>query len=325
MSMLKKCSFVFSVLACMGIFLSDAKAADYPTKTITLISPYGAGGDSDLSARVWAEFASKELGQRVIVANKTGGGGLTGTMEAARARADGYTLFLAQAGPCITIPLTTNTGGLNKNSFNFVSRFAVTYSGVVVNKDAPWKNLKEFEAAAKKSPNTLIFSDPSPTSWLTFAFRGWLNENDIKTKIVSYTSGAEAATSLIGKPDSKNSITMLFPANYNTLVNSGELKLLAVGAKNDKHPNVQTFEEQGYKGSYYAWSGIAVPANTPQAVKDKIMAVTDKITKNPEFIKAIQNLGFIVDNTSGEAFQKAVDKQYEEMTVIVKSLGYTVK
>ena len=84
--------------------------AEYPDRPITLLSPFGTGGDSDLSARLWADFAQKELGQPVLVVNKPGGGGLTGTLEAAKAKPDGYTLFLGQAGPCIVIPLISKVG-----------------------------------------------------------------------------------------------------------------------------------------------------------------------------------------------------------------------
>ena len=78
-----------------GLLTAPAQASGYPSKPIQLVSPYGAGGDSDLTARVWAEFAKKKLGQPVVVVNKTGGGGLTGSLFAAKAKPDGYTLFLA--------------------------------------------------------------------------------------------------------------------------------------------------------------------------------------------------------------------------------------
>lgn len=140
---------------------SAAYAAAYPQKPITLISPYGAGGDSDIAARVWAEFAKKELGQPVLVVNKTGGGGLTGTMFASKARPDGYTLFLGQLGPCVMLPITTKAGGLNKDSFDMVARFATSNTGVVANADSPWTTLKDFEHDAKQNPQKYTFSDPS--------------------------------------------------------------------------------------------------------------------------------------------------------------------
>lgn len=302
-------------------FSMEAKA-EYPIKPITLVSPYGAGGDSDLSARIWAEFAKKELGQPVLVVNKTGAGGLTGTLFASRAKPDGYTLFLGQAGPCIMVPLITKTGGLNQNSFDYLSRFMLTNSGVVVSADSPWNNFKEFQEAAMKEPGKYVFSSPSATSWLSLAFRSWLFQNDVKTKIVEYSSGAEAATSIIG---GHGDITFVFPPNYTSLVEAGKLKILALGTKNDAYPDVPTFEELGYKGNYFGWSGIVIPHGAPQEIKDKLIAVTDKISKNPDFIKAINNLGFTLDNTSGDAWKKQVDAQYEEMRVVLGELGFLAK
>ena len=103
-----------------GLLTVPAQASDYPSKPIQLVSPYGAGGDSDLTARVWAEFAKKKLGQPVVVVNKTGGGGLTGSLFAAKAKPDGYTLFLAQAGPNIIIPLTAKGANYSFDSFDYI-------------------------------------------------------------------------------------------------------------------------------------------------------------------------------------------------------------
>ncbi|MFQ8737175.1 MAG: Bug family tripartite tricarboxylate transporter substrate binding protein [Bilophila wadsworthia] len=125
-----------------GLLAVPAQASDYPNKPIQLVSPYGAGGDSDLTARVWAEFAKKKLGQPVVVVNKTGGGGLTGSLFAAKAKPDGYTLFLAQAGPNIIIPLTAKGANYSFDSFDYIARIMVANCAVVVNKDAPWNNLK---------------------------------------------------------------------------------------------------------------------------------------------------------------------------------------
>lgn len=308
-------------LAMVVGFSTDAKA-EYPDKPITLVSPYGAGGDSDVAARVWAEFAKKELGQPVLVVNKTGGGGLTGTLFASKAKPDGYTLFLGQAGPCVMTPLLTKTGGLNKDSFDYAARFLIANSGVVVNADAPWNTLQEFQADASKNPGKYIFSNPSATSWLALAFRSWLFQNDVDAKVVEYTSGAEAATAVMGK---HGDISFLFPPNYVSLVDAGNLKLLALGTKNDKYPNVPSFEEQGYKGSYYGWSGIVLPAGAPQEIVDRIIEVTEKISKDPAFIEAITNLGFVPNVKVGAEWKAEVDAQYAEMHDVLDELGFLAK
>ncbi len=321
MSFVKRVLCSVLATACLVGFTSQAQA-QYPNKPITVVVPFGAGGDGDVSARVWAEFAKKELGQPVLVVNKTGSGGLTGTLFAAKAKPDGYTLFLGQAGPCVVVPQLTSTGGLSFDSFDYVTRFIRSNTGVVAAADAPWNTLKDFQAAAQKEPGKYIFSTPSTTAWLTLAFNSWAFQNGVKLKNVNYSSSAEAATSLLGK---HGDIAFLFPNNYETLVDAGKLKILAIGSESEKYPNAPTFAEQGYKGSFYGWSGIVVPKGVPQEIIDKLVAVSGKIYQNPEFIKAIKNLGFNPDNTSGAKWKEEVQQQYNDMTVLLNELGLIKK
>lgn len=313
---------VVSLALVMGLSVVGQAFAEYPEKPITLVSPYGAGGDSDIAARVWAEFAKKELGQPVLVVNKTGGGGLTGTMFASRARADGYTLFLGQAGPCIMLPITTNAGGLSKDSFDYIARFATSNTGVIVHPDTNWKDLKEFQNDASVNPNKYTFSSPSATSWVALAFRSWLHENNVNLKVVEYASGAEAATSILGK---HGDITFVFKANFDALVSGNKLKLLAVGTKMEEYPNVPTFNDLGYKGNFIAWAGIAAPKGTPDNVKQKLEEVTKKIAENPEFIKALENVGFDINFADGASLKKDVDAQYIDMQELLKEMNLSVK
>ncbi|MEG2140362.1 MAG: tripartite tricarboxylate transporter substrate binding protein [Bilophila sp.] len=309
-----------SMSACLltsGLLLAPASAEDYPTKPIQLVSPYGAGGDSDLTARVWAEFAKKKLGQPVVVMNKTGGGGLTGSLYASKAAPDGYTLFLAQAGPSIIMPQTARAG-YSFDSFDYIARIMVANCAVVASPDSPWKNLNDFAADAKKNPGKLVFASPSATSWLTFAMRHWQTASDTKLKQVEYQSGAEATTAVLGK---HADMTFLFPQNYVPMASAGKLKLLAIGTKSEQFPDVPTFEELGFKGNFYGWGGIAVPKGTPKAIIDKLAAVTEEITKDPEFIKAIKNMNATPDYTAGDVWMKQLQSQYAEMSQVLKGLG----
>lgn len=302
-------------LVAFGIAPGFAQA-EYPDRPITLLSPFGTGGDSDLSARVWADFAQKELGQPVLVVNKPGGGGLTGTLEASKAKPDGYTLFLGQAGPCIIIPLISKVGNLDKDTFQLVTRFIKSNTGIVVKADAPWKDLNDFREAAKKEPNKFVYSGVSAGSWLTLAFRAWAIESGVDVKRVEYNSGAEAATAIVG---GHGDLSFLFSPNYKALVNGGKLKVLAQGTKSEEFPDVPTFSELGYEGDYFGWSAIVLPKGTPQEIVDKLIAVSEKISKDPEYIKAVSNLGFIVDNTSGAKFKEEFDEQFAVMQEVLKN------
>ncbi len=321
MSFLKKLMCLTLVVACFAICANSAQA-EYPTKPITVVVPFGAGGDGDVSARVWAEFVKKELGQPVLVVNKTGSGSLAGTLFAAKSKPDGYTLFLGQAGPCIVLPLLTKTGGLSFDSFDYVTRFIRANTAVVVSKDAPWNNLKEFQADALKNPGKYVFSTPAATAWVTLAFSSWAHQNGVKLRNVNYSSAAEAATAILGK---HSDIAFLFPNNYETLVDSDKFKILAIGSKSEKYPSALTFEEQGYDGSFFGWSGIVVPKGVPQEIIDKLIAVSDKVHKDPNFIKAIKNLGFTPDNVSGAAWKAEAKAQYEELKTLLSEIGIIKK
>ena len=305
-----------TLLVC-GLATMPVMAGDYPSKPIQLISPYGAGGDSDMTARIWAEFAQRKLGQPVVVVNKTGGGGLTGSLFAANAKADGYTLFLAQAGPSIIMPLTTNAG-YDFNSFDYIARVMVANCAVVTNPEQPYNNLAELADKAKAEPGKIIFASPSATSWLTFAMRNWQNTSGCQLKQVEYQSAAEATTAVLGK---HADMTFLFPQNYVPMVKAGKLKILAIGAKSEEFLDAPTFEALGYKGKYFGWGGLAAPKGTPKDVLEKLTAVTEEITKDPEFIKAIKNMGAVPDFTSGEKWIAELNDQTAEMRAVLISLG----
>lgn len=309
-----------ALLSTGGLLLAPAAAADYPTKPIQLISPYGAGGDSDLTARVWAEFAKKKLGQPVVVVNKTGGGGLTGTLFAAKSKPDGYTLFLAQAGPNIIIPLTAKGANYSFDSFDYIARIMLANCAVVVKKDAPWNTLREFADAAAREPGKLVFASPAATSWLTFAMRNWFSSAGVKVKQVEYKSGGEAATAVLG---GHADMTFLFPQNYAPLASADKLKILAIGAKSEEYPDAPTFAELGYAGNYYGWAGIAAPKGTPREILDRLAAVSKEIVNDPEYGKALRNMHATPDYATGEAWMKQLTEQYAEMSKVLADLGLT--
>ncbi len=319
---------VRSTLLCTGVGMmvlagatNNAIAADYPTRPIQIVSPYGAGGDSDLTARIWAEFAKKKLGQPVVVVNKTGGGGITGTMYAAKAKPDGYTLFLAQAGPSLIVP-QVNKAGFDFDSFDYIARIMVANCAVVTNPDNPWNDLREFAEDAKANPGKRIFASPSATSWLTFAMRNWQTDSGTTLKQVEFQSAAEAATAVLGK---HADISFLFPQSYVSMAKAGKMKILAIGSPSDEFPEAKTFEQLGFKGKYFGWGGIAVPKGAPQDVIDKLAAVTKEITEDPEFQKAIHNMGAKHDFTTGTEWMTQLKDQYAEMTRVLTDLGMIKK
>ncbi|WP_051305280.1 Bug family tripartite tricarboxylate transporter substrate binding protein [Desulfogranum mediterraneum] len=314
---LLSCS-ILTLIAVGLVALQPAMAKrGYPKKPIKLIVCYSPGGDADLTARVWADFAEKELGQPVIVVNKTGGGGVAGTTFAAHAKADGYTLFLAQAGAVLIAPQTAKTS-YGVDSFEYISRIMIGNCGLIAHKDAPWKNLADFVKDAKAAPGKYIYASPGAATWLTLAMRHWEIDADLDLKHVEHQGSAPAVTSLLGK---HTDVSFVFPQSYIPQVKSGNVKLLALGQKSDQFPGVPSFEELGYQGSYIGWGGIAAPKGTSKEVMARIAAATRTMVKNPAFIKAMDNIHATPSYLGPEEWSPVVRQQYQDLSKVIDKLG----
>jgi tripartite-type tricarboxylate transporter receptor subunit TctC len=307
------------ILFCMlaAMFFALPAAAEWPSKGITLVVPYAAGGDGDLSARLWADFAEKKLGQSVIVVNKTGGGGITGTSFAAAAKPDGYTLFLVQAGPVLITPYVGKTT-YSFDSFDYISRFSVGNCALVVNAHEKWNSLAEFIAAAKAATNKYSFASAGATTWLSFAMRHFIKKADIAVKQVEFQGAAPAVVSVLG---GHTTFTFAFPQNYVSQVKSGQLKILAIGEKTKEFPDARSFEEQGFPGSYYGWAGIASPKGVPANIRQKLAEVTAEMVKDPSFIEKARNINATPSYLGETAWRPVLEQQKRDLSDLLKELN----
>ena len=309
--------FCLDVMGAAG----PALALDYPNKPITVIGCYPAGGDSDMIARLWAQFAEQKLGQPVLVVNKVGGGGITGTAFAAAAKPDGYTLDLAQAGPVMLTPNVAKTSYSFK-SFDYFSRISVGNCALVVKGDAPWNTLTEFLAAAKAAPGQYSFASPGGATWLSFAMRQLIQDAKVDIKQVEFQGISLAIPSILG---GHTTFTFAFPQNYVTQAKAGQLKILAIGEKSKEFPEAKSFEEQGFPGSYYGWAGLAVPKGTPEAIQQKLSEVTREITRDPAFIEKALNMGATPSYVDKAAWQPMLEQQNTALQSLLESLHFQKK
>lgn len=308
------CAVALALLGMTSLSTISEAAANYPRKPITLVCCYAPGGDGDLSARLWAEFAEKRLGQPVLVVNKTGGGGVTGTTFAAMAPADGYTLYLAQQGPVLVTPYIANTK-FNFDSFAYIARITIGNCGLVVRADAPWNTLEEFFKDVKANPGKFSFASPGATTWLSFAMRHLNTSNNINVKQVEFQGSAPAVTAVMG---GHATYTFVFPQNYVSQIKAGQLKLLALGEKEKDFPNVRTFEEQGYKGNYYGWAGIAAPKGTPADIVNILSKVTQEVVQDPAFAEKARNINAVPAFLGTGEWAPVLQRQASEMQNMLK-------
>lgn len=316
---------ICSSLALLLIIFSNTQifGQDYPAKPINYIIPFAPGGDTDLSARVWAEFASKLLGQPVVVINKTGAGGVVGTSFAATSAPDGYTIFAGGPGPnCLSMQI--NKVDYTVDSFIPVARIMVGQCGLFVSTESLWKTEKEFVADAKKNPGKYIFGASGVASWPFFAGKQWANQAGVDVKWVQYQGSAPIVTAMLGK---NADISFGYSVAWGPQAKAGTLRALAIDEQvpGSEWPGVPTFKELGYQGNFTGWAGIFVPKGTPAAVVKKLSGVTKELMNNPEYVTAMKNVNCIANYLNPEDLKKSVDQQYIDLGKIVDELNMRAK
>lgn len=293
--MKKLLKLVSAIAASLAISLSASAAfADYPEKPITVIVPYGAGGDSDLTTRVWADAVEKILGTPVVVINKAGGGGVVGTAFVAASKNDGYTLINAGLGNMLVTPNFSNTP-YTFDSFEPIVKMTAVPLAVVVSKDSQIKSFDDFIKAAKEK--TLTQGSWGAASSGTTLATIIADQAGYTPKFVHGNTTAESMVAVVGGHiDSAVS----FPPAFGPHVKADRARVLVINQAMDDYPGVPTFADYGISGSFEGWSGIFAPKGVPQEVVDKLIAATEQAMQDPEVLKAYANMGALVDFRKGD-------------------------
>lgn len=282
--------------------------AEFPEKPIKVIVPYGAGGDSDLTTRLWAGAVEKVLGVPVVVINKAGGGGVIGTLDVAKAAPDGYTLVNAGLSNMQVTPNFSETP-YSFDSFQPVVKISSVPLGILVRADSPYTNFDEFVEGAKAG--NLTQGSWGAASSGTVLANIIADQAGYKVKYVNANTTAESMVDLIGGHiDSAVS----FPPAFDPHVKGERARLLIVNTPSDAYPGVPSFADKGIEGDFEGWSGVFAPAGTPPEVVAKLVEATQTAMQDPEVAKAFENIGATVDVRSGDEWTGAMKATYDIMT-----------
>lgn len=289
--------------------------AEYPDKPINIVVPWGAGGDSDLTTRLWADAMEGVLGQPVVVINKVGGGGVIGTASVATGKKDGYTLVNAGLSNVLVTP-NFSKAPYDFDSFEPVVKLSSVPLGILVPADSPYKTFDDFIAAAKAG--TLTQGSWGAASSGTVLASIIADQAGYKVKFVHGNTTAESMVDLIGGHiDSAVS----FPPAFGPHVKSGRARLLVLNQKMDEYPGVPTFADYGIKGSFEGWSGVFAPKGTPKDVIEKLVSASTKVMADPKVRTGFTNMGANVDFRHGEPWVKDMLETY----AIMKSAAAKMK
>jgi len=309
-----------SVLILIGLSTDIAIAQNYPNKAITLIAPYGVGGDSDFSGRNLAPIASKLLGQNIIMQNIPGASGTIGSQKVRTSAPDGYTLLVARGGSQAIVPALDSSTPYKWNDFTFISLLDLNPVVCVVKPDAPYKNMKELIAVIKANPTKLNYASAGAGTTQHLAVEVLLRDVGLPSSaatMIPYKGGGQATTALLsGEVDflcnNLTTITGQIKGNaMRPLVTSSPSRL-------KDFPNIPTAKEEGVPGleKVMGWSGLYGPPGLPSEVVDRWQTALKEVAKNSGWLSGNDTVGAIPairSQADTEAFAKEQFDLYSKL------------
>ncbi len=297
-----------------------ARAQTYPTRPVTIIVGFAAGGAFDITARLIGQFLSERLGQPFVIENRPGAGSNVATETVARARADGYTLLL------VGVPAAINATLYSKLNYNFV-RDITPVAGIarvpvvmVVNASVRAKTVPEFIAYAKANPGKIDMASAGNGSTPHMAGELFKTMAGVDLTHVPYRGGAPALADLLG-----GQVQVYFAPLPEVIphIISGKLRALAVttATRADVLPDIPAMADfvQGYEAS--AWYGLAVPSKTPVDVVEKLNNEINVGLASAEFKARLADLGGTPLPGSPTDFGKLIAAETAKWAAVIKSSG----
>jgi tripartite-type tricarboxylate transporter receptor subunit TctC len=311
-----------AVLLLAGLATSAAAQDNYPTRQITLVAPFAAGGSTDLVARVVSEGLRAKLGQPVIVENKPGGTGVVGARDVVKADPDGYTLLLANAGATVIPAAMSNNYPIDLNKDLLAIALTAEFVGVVLaKKELPVNSMQEFIAYAKANPGKLNFGTSGVGSMVHLSAELLMKETGITMQHLPYKGGSNSMADLLA-----GTIDALFVSSPVAVgqAENKNLKILAVTSRYRLQalPSVPTIEESGVPGfDTTAWLGVMGPAGVPPAIRQKLSTALVEIANDPETQAKLRKIGFEPIGKDATAFQEFFRADIKKWTEFVKERG----
>ena len=287
-------------LAGLGSIAATAHAQDYPTRSITMIVPFAAGGPTDIIARIVTADMAKTLGQTIVIENVVGAGGTTATTRAARAAPDGYTLITGHMGThAASVPLYPKLAYHPEKDFEPVALLAGTPILILAKKDFPAKDLKEFVSYVKANTEKLNMAHAGVGSVSYSSCELLSSVLEIKPIGVPFNGTGPAMNALVG-----GQVDYMCDQIVNAVpqINGGTIKAYAVATpeRNASLPNLPTTAEAGLpKYQVSAWNAIFAPKGTPPAILAKLNAAAAKALDDENVRKRLLDLGSDIPKKEG--------------------------
>jgi tripartite-type tricarboxylate transporter receptor subunit TctC len=310
------------LLATMFSIAGQAFAQVYPSRPITLIVPWGAGGGTDATARIIGALMEKELKQPVSVVNRTGGSGVTGHQAIASSPADGYTIGL------ITVEITmmhwVGLTPLKHTDFTPIGLVNADPAGINVRADSPYKSVKDLLAAVKANPGKMKASGTGQGGIWHLALAGLLRDQKLDPASVPWVPSNGAAPGLQDLVAGGVDIVPCSIPEARSLIDAGKVRPLAIMDANPPalYPNLATLKnELGTDWQMAAWRVIAAPKGIPGDAQKKLADTLKKVYDSKEYKDFMASRGFGVVWADPEGTARFMAKSDADMGVVMKAVG----
>ncbi len=297
--------FLSLTLAGAGQCAPRGEGDRYPTKPINYLVVWDPGGQSDRTARLQQPLLEKMLGQKIIIDYKVGGGGAVGWAQFVRSRPDGYSIVGTNLPTIVTQPMLQEVG-YTTNQFSPLCDFQYTPLVMAVKKDSPYKNLKDFLAAAKADPGKRSIGGVALWSITHILAMNLMKEAGMQAQFVPHTGSASLISNILG---GHVDVGVIYSDDMVRM--KDQIRVLAIATR-DKFPgreDVLTFKEQGFDYDAGVSRGVALPAGTPDYAVKKLEKAFVEITNSPEYVKTMVSQGFVPRALNAEQFKAEIARQ----------------
>ena len=298
-------------LAIILLFSSHSSAAEFPTKPMEWLAPFGPGGPSAIAMKIIGDAASKSLAKPVLNIPAPGGGGTVAGSRVAKAKPDGYLLLGANSATNGTALYTKKDVPYKNNDFDFLAEYGALDLGLLVKADSSFKTLEEYLDYARKNPSGIKqASTGTGTSGHLCLELLKIRAGALKIDMVPYKTSFELRTAVLG---GHCHAAFIYggaggPGDEFKQALEGGGRILAVTTMNrlKAYPQMPTFREKGLDVVFSAWYGIAGPKGLPKEVSQKLKTVIYQTLKDPQVIQGIESLGFRFEFRNAEEFTNFV-------------------
>lgn len=319
---IRKRAALMAVLSAVLLAPPTAAFAEWkPERPIRLIVPFAPGAATDISARTISEHVAATLGQPVVIENQGSASGMVGTEAGARAAPDGYTWTLAHDPPFTILPHVRELRYDPLNDFEPVSMIATIPMVLVVRPGLPVDSIQELIDAARANPGKMTIASSGTGATSHLASELFKYETKVDILHVPYKGQAQAVSDVLG-----GQVDMVF-SSFGPVVqhiHGGRLKALGVSVEKRyaSMPDVPTIAEAGVPGfEFSVWTGIAVPAGTPQDIRERIHEAVTKALAAPDVRERFDTLGFVPGDGDAGALRKKIHGDYAKWKHVIHTAG----